>query len=101
MIPSTDLPDPDKADIQTVNEPLFEKAKIEMHVLRLDKIHTIVSGNKWFKLKYYLVEVMEQTKRGIITFGGPYSNHLIATAFACNRSGLSSIGIVRGEEPAA
>jgi 1-aminocyclopropane-1-carboxylate deaminase len=98
---SYDVPDPEKAEIQTWDEPAFEKAGVGVDVLRLDKIHTIVSGNKWFKLKYYLAEVIQTGKKGIITLGGPYSNHLLATAFACRQSGFSSAGIVRGHKPAA
>lgn len=100
MIPTTDLPDIGKACIQTIHDPLADQHKINMHVLRLDKIHSIVSGNKWFKLKYYLTDAVRQGKKGIITFGGYYSNHLLATAYACRQTGLSSIGIIRGEEPA-
>lgn len=100
MIHSTDLPDTGRAYIQTLDDPLFQKTQIGIHVLRLDKIHTIVSGNKWFKLKYYLQDAVKQRKKGIVTFGGPYSNHLIATAYACKQAGISSIGIIRGEEPA-
>jgi 1-aminocyclopropane-1-carboxylate deaminase len=101
MIHSTDLPNTANAYIQTLIDPSFEQAQIGVHALRLDKIHTIVSGNKWFKLKYYLAEVTRQSKKGIITFGGPYSNHLFATAYACKLAGLSSMGIIRGEEPAS
>ena len=99
-INSDDLPDPKRTEIQTVNDPLFTNANVSVDVLRLDKIHTIISGNKWFKLKYYLEEAFRQRKKGIITFGGAYSNHLLATAFACAQAGLSSIAVVRGEEPA-
>jgi 1-aminocyclopropane-1-carboxylate deaminase/D-cysteine desulfhydrase-like pyridoxal-dependent ACC family enzyme len=70
-------------------------------VLRLDKIHTVVSGNKWFKLKYYLQEAQEKSHDTILTFGGAYSNHIIATAYAAKELGLKSIGIIRGEEPSA
>lgn len=99
MIHLTDLPDTGKIYIQTLDDPLFQKTRIGLHVLRLDKIHTIVSGNKWFKLKYYLREAAKEGK-GIITFGGPYSNHLMATAYACRQAGIPSVGIIRGEEPA-
>ena len=100
-VDSYDVPDPGKAEIQRWDEPAFEKAGICVDVLRLDKIHTIVSGNKWFKLKYYLAEVIQAGKKGIITLGGPYSNHLLATAFACRQSGFSSVGMVRGHKPDA
>ncbi|HWB25485.1 MAG TPA: pyridoxal-phosphate dependent enzyme [Chitinophagaceae bacterium] len=74
-------------------------AAITLNVLRLDKIHPIVSGNKWFKLKYYLEEAKQTGFKTVATFGGAYSNHIIAAAFACKASGFSSIGIIRGERP--
>ncbi|MEI9808107.1 MAG: pyridoxal-phosphate dependent enzyme [Bacteroidota bacterium] len=73
---------------------------IEIAVLRLDKIHPVISGNKWFKLQYYLKEVKEQGKKKVVTFGGAYSNHIVATAAACRMNDISSAGIIRGEEPA-
>lgn len=68
-------------------------------VLRLDKIHAIISGNKWFKLRYSLLQAIDEQKRGIITAGGAYSNHIAATACACSLLGLESVGIIRGERP--
>jgi 1-aminocyclopropane-1-carboxylate deaminase len=68
-------------------------------VLRLDKIHPIVSGNKWYKLKYYLKDAQKNSCKTIVTFGGAYSNHIVATAFACSKLGFKSIGIIRGEKP--
>jgi len=84
-------------DIQKMQSHLF--CQIDVQVLRLDKIHPIVSGNKWFKLKYYLQEAIIQQKNTVATFGGAFSNHIVATAFACKSVGLNSIGIIRGEEP--
>lgn len=78
---------------------IFYKRKIEVDVLRLDKISPVISGNKWFKLRYYLEEALASGKKGIITFGGAWSNHIVATAAACKESSLQSIGIIRGEEP--
>lgn len=69
-------------------------------IARLDKIHPVVSGNKLFKLWYYLREAKESAINSLLTFGGAYSNHLAATAYACNIAGIASIGIVRGEKPA-
>ncbi|MBS4042872.1 MAG: pyridoxal-phosphate dependent enzyme [Chitinophagaceae bacterium] len=71
---------------------------VYIDVLRLDEIHPIVSGNKWYKLKYYLEDAKQQQKDTIVTFGGAYSNHILATAFACKHYGFKSIGIIRGEE---
>lgn len=68
-------------------------------VLRLDEVHPVVSGNKWYKLKGYLEKAQTEGKHTIITFGGAYSNHIVATAAACAGLGLQSIGIIRGEAP--
>jgi len=69
-------------------------------VLRLDGVHPIVSGNKWFKLQYYLSEAEAQGKKVLLSFGGAFSNHIVALAATARAAGLSSIGIIRGEEPA-
>ncbi len=68
-------------------------------VLRLDLIHPIVSGNKWFKLKEYLKDAKDKSKKVLVTFGGAYSNHIVATAAAAQLQGFKSIGIIRGERP--
>lgn len=71
---------------------------VRLLIKRDDLIHPEVSGNKWRKLKYNIELVQFQKKDGVLTFGGAYSNHLLATAAACNLAGLRSIGVVRGEE---
>ena len=68
-------------------------------MLRLDEIHPVISGNKLFKLIYFLKEAKESVHKTIITFGGAYSNHLAATAFACEQMNIKSVGVVRGEKP--
>jgi D-cysteine desulfhydrase len=85
--------------VQKLLDPLFEQKKLQLDVLRLDGIHPLISGNKWFKLKYHLKRALEQGKRGILSFGGAYSNHLLATASACSLAGMSFVAIVRGERP--
>ena len=85
--------------IQTIETDWLHEQNIILHVLRLDEIHAVVSGNKWFKLHYYLQEAKEKGFTTIATFGGAYSNHIVATAFACNEIGMQSIGIIRGEKP--
>lgn len=67
-------------------------------VKRDDLIDPYVSGNKWRKLKYILSAAQQQQKHHLVTFGGAYSNHLVATASACARAGLKSTAFVRGEE---
>ena len=80
-------------------DSLHESLKLPIDVLRLDLLHPVVSGNKWFKLKEYLRLAEMEKKREVVTFGGPYSNHLVATAAAANNNGLQSIGLIRGERP--
>jgi 1-aminocyclopropane-1-carboxylate deaminase len=72
--------------------------RIQLHVLRLDKIHLVISGNKWFKLKYHLENFYKGEYKGIATFGGAWSNHIVATACACFQKGISCVGIIRGEK---
>lgn len=89
-----------KAVVQPVSDDTLHRKNVAMDVLRLDLIHPVISGNKWFKLKYHLQEAVQQNKEGILTFGGAWSNHLVATALACAQANLASIGIIRGERPA-
>jgi 1-aminocyclopropane-1-carboxylate deaminase len=67
-------------------------------VKRDDMIDPYISGNKWRKLKYILKTAEEQKKTHLVTFGGAYSNHLVATASAAARAGLRVTAFVRGEE---
>ena len=83
-------------NIQAV--PSFCLKGIQLAVLRLDELHPIVSGNKWFKLKYYLQQAQEENADTIASFGGPYSNHLVALAFAAKKYNLQSVGYVRSNE---
>lgn len=78
--------------------PLSHHAGIRMDMLRLDQIHPEVSGNKWFKLKAFLEEFKSGDYKGIVTFGGAYSNHLSATAAACHYYQIPLIAVIRGEE---
>ena len=66
-------------------------------VLRLDEIDPYVTGNKGFKLKHNLLELQAEGHARLLTFGGAYSNHLVAAAAAGQRLGIETIGVVRGE----
>lgn len=90
----------DKICIQPINDKVFKQRNIFLDVLRLDAIHPVVSGNKWFKLKYYLQQAIAHRCTSIATFGGPFSNHIIATAYACNKLNIACTGFIRGEKPA-
>jgi 1-aminocyclopropane-1-carboxylate deaminase len=83
---------------QKINSQIALYAGIELYILRLDLMHPSVNGNKWFKLKYNLLEAQEKQINTLLTFGGAYSNHIFATAAAGNLFGLKTIGIIRGEE---
>jgi 1-aminocyclopropane-1-carboxylate deaminase/D-cysteine desulfhydrase-like pyridoxal-dependent ACC family enzyme len=85
--------------IQGITSETHKNNTVRVSMLRLDKLHPVVSGNKLFKLKYHLQETIQQGKKSIVTMGGPYSNHLVAAAYASQQAGLHSIGIVRGNEP--
>lgn len=71
---------------------------VEIAIKREDLIHPHISGNKYRKLKYNLIEAKNQQKSTLLTFGGAYSNHIAATAAAGKEFKFKTIGIIRGEE---
>lgn len=88
---------PDKEPyIQALNEDWYRPHVSNISMLRLDEVHPVVSGNKWYKLKENIAHVRGTGQAGILTFGGAYSNHLIATAAACKYYNIPAVGIVRG-----
>ncbi len=89
---------PQSVETVPLLHPIFEEKKLEVSMLRLDQVHSTVSGNKFFKLKYNLEEAKNQGKSTLLTFGGAFSNHIHATASAAHVLGLKSIGVIRGEE---
>ncbi|TSJ48117.1 1-aminocyclopropane-1-carboxylate deaminase/D-cysteine desulfhydrase [Fluviicola chungangensis] len=93
-----ELFDTSKSILQEIRLDPGKFRNVRLLVKRDDLIHPEVSGNKWRKLKYNIELAEYQKKDGILTFGGAYSNHLLAVAAACVSAGLKSIGVVRGEE---
>jgi 1-aminocyclopropane-1-carboxylate deaminase/D-cysteine desulfhydrase-like pyridoxal-dependent ACC family enzyme len=85
--------------IENIVDPIYSHKEIEVGVLRLDKTHPIVSGNKVFKLQPYLKKAEELGISKLITFGGPFSNHLHATAYMARQKGIKATGLIRGTEP--
>ena len=77
---------------------LLREKGITLYLKREDTIHPFVSGNKYRKLKYNLLEAKKQGKDTLLTFGGAFSNHIAATAYAGQEQGLKTIGVIRGEE---
>ena len=88
----------EKSILQKIEGECFEKRNIRLYIKRDDLIDSEVSGNKWRKLKFNIEQVKALKKEGVLTFGGAFSNHLIATASACHKAGIQSVGIVRGNE---
>jgi 1-aminocyclopropane-1-carboxylate deaminase len=84
--------------VQEVIDSELQDSGVQLLMKRDDLIHEHISGNKWRKLKYNLREAAEQNHHTLLTFGGAYSNHIAATAFAAQKAGLSSIGVIRGED---
>jgi len=76
-----------------------QKAEIRLFLKREDKIHERLSGNKWRKLKYNLIEARKAGKKSLLTFGGAYSNHIAAVAEAGNIFNFKTTAIIRGEKP--
>ncbi len=71
---------------------------ISLYIKREDLIHPIVSGNKFRKLKYNILQAKQENQDTLLTFGGAFSNHIAAVAFAGKEHGFKTIGIIRGEE---
>ncbi len=88
------LPSP----LQKLDDEIFAVNGIEVFVKRDDLIHPEISGNKWRKLKYNLMDAQNQGIRQIVTFGGAFSNHIYATAAAGKYFGFETVGIIRGNE---
>ncbi len=76
----------------------IENASISISIKREDLLHPIISGNKFRKLKYNLKEAIKQKKSKLVTFGGAFSNHILAVAAAGKELGFETIGIIRGDE---
>lgn len=76
----------------------FAPNQCKLYMLRLDRVHPLISGNKYYKLKYNFAQAFQCGYQSVATFGGAFSNHLIATASMAHHIGLGSVGIVRGAE---
>lgn len=75
-----------------------DNASVKVFIRREDLIHPFVSGNKFRKLKYNLLQAKKENQHTLLTFGGAYSNHIAATAFAGKEHGFQTVGVIRGEE---
>lgn len=84
--------------LQFIDDQIFSERKISLFVKREDLTDEHISGNKFFKLKYNLIEAAEKGYKTLLSFGGAYSNHIYALASAGKRFGFDTIGVIRGEE---
>ncbi|MBU2870316.1 pyridoxal-phosphate dependent enzyme [Colwellia sp. E2M01] len=83
--------------LEKLTHPLFDKYRVNVSIKRDDQLHQVISGNKWRKLKYNLRQATQDSFQGALTFGGSYSNHIHAFAYACKQKNIPCIGIIRGE----
>jgi 1-aminocyclopropane-1-carboxylate deaminase len=84
-------------DILTQEIKIDDKA-VSLSIRREDLIHPFISGNKFRKLKYNLIQAKAENQDTLLTFGGAFSNHIAAAAFAGAAHGFRTIGIIRGDE---
>ncbi|EXJ13091.1 D-cysteine desulfhydrase [Nitrincola nitratireducens] len=85
---------------QPYSNALIRQKCLDVSIIRLDLSHPQISGNKWFKLEPVLKRSLAScTRRPLLSFGGCYSNHLHALAYAGYHYGIPTIGVVRGERP--
>ena len=75
-----------------------QNTTISLCIKREDLIHEFVSGNKFRKLKYNIIQAKKENQNTILTFGGAFSNHIAAVAYAGKINNIKTIGIIRGEE---
>ncbi len=83
--------------LQELTDVRLARAGVRLLIKREDRLHPIVSGNKWHKLKYNLEAAKAQEQRTLLSFGGAYSNHIHALAEAGAACGFDTIGVIRGE----
>jgi len=86
------------APIEPIQLKKIEKAGLQLFIKREDLSNPFISGNKWRKLKYHLLEAHNNKNEELVTFGGAYSNHVLATAAAGAKYKFKTSAIIRGEE---
>jgi len=82
-----------------IHDPLLDEYQVELWLKRDDRLHPVISGNKWRKLKYCLDDALSLNAHTLMSMGGAYSNHLHALAYVGRALGLKTIGVIRGEPP--
>jgi 1-aminocyclopropane-1-carboxylate deaminase len=86
-----------KSVLTKIDDPFLENHQVNLWIKRDDLLHSVISGNKWRKLKYNLNHALSLGADTIISMGGAYSNHLHALAYTGKMLGLKTVGFIRGE----
>jgi len=83
-----------------LNQPILLEFPngISLTIKREDLLHPFISGNKFRKMKYNLLQAKAENQETLLTFGGAYSNHIAAVAYAGKEYGFKTIGVIRGDE---
>lgn len=84
--------------LELIEDKIIKEKEISLFIKRDDLLNLHINGNKWFKLKYNLIEAAEKNHNLLLTFGGAYSNHIASFSYACKLFGFDGIVVVRGEE---
>jgi 1-aminocyclopropane-1-carboxylate deaminase len=87
------LPSP----LERLDDERADRAGVTILLKRDDLIHPDFPGNKWRKLKYNIEAARTAGARTLLTFGGAYSNHILATAAAGHHYSFATVGVIRGE----
>lgn len=84
--------------INPIAEDVCVEKNINLFIKREDLCHAVISGNKWHKLRLNLIQAKQQGLTQILSFGGAWSNHIHALAYACSKENLALHAVIRGEE---
>lgn len=87
------------AGISCLNSAPFSGLGIEVDLLREDLIDPEIPGNKWRKLRYHVQAAISHEHSALLSFGGPWSNHIDALSAIGARLGMHTIALIRGPEP--
>ena len=87
------------ATIDPIQHPKLDDYPLQLFIKREDRLHPVLSGNKWRKLKYILKHALDLGYDHLISMGGPYSNHLHALAWIGKQLDIKTTGLIRGEAP--
>jgi len=81
--------------LEQLHDDVFVKAGLEVFIKRDDLLKPY-GGNKWRKLKYHFLQMVDDGHREFLTFGGPFSNHIYASASLAREQKLDATFFIRG-----